>query len=302
MRQLHCATAGFADSTGLSDLFGTILDAAIALADADFGNVQLVDPESGALRIVAHYGFGPDFLEYFAVVDDTASACGRSAATGEQVVIGDTRTDPAFAPHREIAVASRFRSVQSTPLLTYRGELIGMVSTHSRRLRHCPDGVLPLLRLFGDAAGDAIAARLDPADTADPIGRALMTALLAPPGAATGAVLGTPAALREVWTARLANAPHANTVSAGPQITLSDFADGIVNRVFSVGLTLHGARSLLPDGPVAARVDTAVERLDETIRQIYSDMLHIVTDELPHPPQPETGKAAAQRFTAVRGG
>jgi hypothetical protein len=156
------------------------LDTAITLTGADFGNVQLVDPATGALRIVTQSGFDTEFLDYFAVVDDAASTCGRATKTGGQVLVMDTRFDPSFTPHRTIAKASHFRAVQSTPLSAYSGELIGVVSTHFQR-PHRPSGQeLRIMGLFSDVAGEAIASQLGAAHDLDPIGRALVTALLAP--------------------------------------------------------------------------------------------------------------------------
>jgi hypothetical protein len=80
------------------------------LSGPDRGNLQLVNRAAGGLRIVAEHGFGSEFLEYFAVVDDDRSACGRAAEFGAQTVIADVMTDPGFAPHRAIAAASGFRS------------------------------------------------------------------------------------------------------------------------------------------------------------------------------------------------
>jgi GAF domain-containing protein len=123
-----------------------------------------------------------EFLEYFAVVDDDHAACGRAARTGAQAVIVDVDTDPGFAPHRGIAAATGFRSVQSTPLVDYSGRLIGMVSTHFRRPHRPPDRDLQILQGYGDVAGEAIAGHLGaiPVDDHDGIGRALVTALLDP--------------------------------------------------------------------------------------------------------------------------
>jgi uncharacterized membrane protein YfbV (UPF0208 family) len=115
----------------------SVLECALRVTGTDLGNVQLVDPDTGALRIVAHAGFGNEFLEYFAVVDDAHSACGRAAQQARQVVVRDVSTDAGFRPHREIASSSRFRSVQSTPLIDQRGTLVGMVSTHFKE----PNGV-----------------------------------------------------------------------------------------------------------------------------------------------------------------
>jgi hypothetical protein len=42
-----------------------ILDAAVEIADADFGNIQLIDPKSGDLRIVAHRGFPQWWVDHW---------------------------------------------------------------------------------------------------------------------------------------------------------------------------------------------------------------------------------------------
>src|SRR5262249_56210960 len=87
----------------------------------------------GVVRMGAQEGFGPEFMEYFAIVTDDKSACGRAAQQHAQVVIADVTTDPGFAPHRDIALASGFYAVQSTPLVNRAGHLVGMLSTHFPR-------------------------------------------------------------------------------------------------------------------------------------------------------------------------
>jgi hypothetical protein len=154
----------------------------LALTGADFGNVQIFDPATGALAIAAHSGFSAEFLEYFTVVDDDHAACGRAAGIGAQAVIVDVDTDPGFAPHPGIAAATGFRSVQSTPPLDYSGRLTWMVSTHFRRPHRPADRDLQILQYYGDFTGEAIAGHLGaiPVDGHDLIGRAVVTALLNP--------------------------------------------------------------------------------------------------------------------------
>jgi GAF domain-containing protein len=132
------------------------LDGAISLLGADFGNIQLRDPGDGALRIVEQAGFDAEFLEYFATVADDGSACGRAASQRAQVVIVDVDEDEAFAPHRQIAAASRFRAVQSTPLVDSADRLIGVVSTHFRRPHHPSARDLLLIEWYVEQIGDAL--------------------------------------------------------------------------------------------------------------------------------------------------
>ena len=164
-------------------LLPRVLDGALALTGADFGNIQLLDPVTGSLRIVTQSGFSSEFLEYFAVVDDTYSACGRAAQAGAQAVIADVTADPGFAPHRDIAAASGFRAVQSTPLADYAGRLIGMVSTHFRHPYRPPARDLKIMELYADFACEAVARNLGvPAGDGpgDPVGFAVISALLDP--------------------------------------------------------------------------------------------------------------------------
>lgn len=138
------------------------LEDALSLLRADRGNVQIVDPISGSLRIAAQAGFSDEFLEYFAVVNnDDPSACGRAARQLEQTVITDVDTDPRYAPLRGIAAASGYRAVQSTPLVDLRGHLVGMLSTHYPCPYRPPDEALELMRRFGELIGEAIEACLE---------------------------------------------------------------------------------------------------------------------------------------------
>ena len=104
MLRLHQATGGLRDASSLRRLLPRVLDGALGLMAADFGNIQLVNPVTGSLRIVTQYGFGPEFLDYFALVDDGHAVCGRAAKECAQTVIADVAADPDFAPHRDIAL------------------------------------------------------------------------------------------------------------------------------------------------------------------------------------------------------
>ena len=181
MRQLSRLQQQLYQTGGLGSLVQKVLEDALSIAGGDFGNVQVIDPLSGSLRIVSQTGFGRDFLEYFAVVDDGHSASGRAAGQSAQVVIFDVDKDPGFAPHRAIARASGFRAVQSTPLVGLDGHVVAMVSTHFRAPHRPSDRDLHTLRLYADLAGAPISHMMGIPQRDDPvelIGRAVLAALL----------------------------------------------------------------------------------------------------------------------------
>jgi GAF domain-containing protein len=157
MVAVHRRMRGLIRTVYESSHIGSLLEGAITLTEADSGNVQLRDLRNGRLRIATQSGFDSEFLEYFAVVDDDTSACGRAASRGAPVVIYDVNEDAAFAPHREIAAASRFRGVQSTPLVDPSGRLTGIISTHFRD-PHYPSGRDgQLMQWYAQEVGEALA-------------------------------------------------------------------------------------------------------------------------------------------------
>jgi ANTAR domain/GAF domain len=146
-------------------LLDGVLDFALTLLHAERGNVQLADPAAGTLKIVAQRGFGQEFVEYFAAVTDDRSACGRAAQQHAQVVITDVTTDPGFTPHREIALASGFRAVQSTPLVNRAGHLVGIISTHYPQPTTPPRRDLQIISRFGALVGESLSTLLNGART-----------------------------------------------------------------------------------------------------------------------------------------
>ena len=140
-------------------LFEEALDAAMSFVGGDLGNIQLSHRGSTRLRIAFAHGFDAEFLEHFAVVDDDSSVCGRAAQRGTQTVIADVRHDPAFAAHGEIAAASGFQAVQSTPVLGPAGDLRGMISTHFRRAHRPQRRDLLMLEWYAERLGAVLADR-----------------------------------------------------------------------------------------------------------------------------------------------
>src|SRR5215471_13712662 len=157
---LHRALRDSRAAPTLGALLDEVLEFALTLLHAERGNVQLADPATGALRIAAQRGFDSEFVAYFAAVADDRSACGRAAQQRAQVVITDVTTDPGFAPHREIALASGFRAVQSTPLVNRAGHLFGMLSIHYSRPTTPPRRDLQIISRFGALAGESLSTLL----------------------------------------------------------------------------------------------------------------------------------------------
>jgi transcriptional regulator with GAF, ATPase, and Fis domain len=156
MTRLHKFSTRLLASTELQPLLEEVLSATIELQNADFGNVQLYNPQTQALEIVSQRGFQREFLDYFSSVREDGAACGRAMQRGERVIIEDVQTDPGFEPHRQIAASAGFRAVQSTPFFSRSGDLLGMLSTHFREPHRPSERDLRLTDLYVVQAAEAI--------------------------------------------------------------------------------------------------------------------------------------------------
>jgi GAF domain-containing protein len=119
----------------LAPVLEEIVEAAIAIAEADFGNIQLLDPSSGELRIAAQRGFPPWWVAFWDRVPAGRGACGTALAQGGRVIVEDIETSPLFreTPALEIQRRAGVRAVQSPTLRSRSGETIGVFSTTGDR-------------------------------------------------------------------------------------------------------------------------------------------------------------------------
>lgn len=122
----------------------------------DLGNLQLLDPSSGCLRIVAQFGFSPAFLRFFESTQEGRAACGTALQRRHRVVVEDVARDPIFAgsESREVMLAAKALAVQSTPLLSSTGMPLGVLSTHyGKATRPSRRALRSLDKIAREAAG-----------------------------------------------------------------------------------------------------------------------------------------------------
>ena len=160
MRLLH--EVGMQCTRAASDFSGSlqkVVEVAVAITGADKGNLQLREPGSNVLKIAAHQGFDRPFLEFFAAVrDDEASCCGRALREGGRAIVEDVTKSEIFAGQESLHVmlAAGARAVQSTPLVSTSGKVLGMISTHFGHPHSPTERELRLMDLLARHAADYI--------------------------------------------------------------------------------------------------------------------------------------------------
>jgi two-component sensor histidine kinase len=125
----------------------------IAIAGADKGNIQLLEPDAVVLTIAVQRGFGTAFLKYF---DDGPSACAAAMRSGERIIVEDVATNQIFIgqPSMDVLVREGVRAVISTPLMSSAGNLFGIFSTHFREPHRPSERELGLMDLLVRQAAD----------------------------------------------------------------------------------------------------------------------------------------------------
>ncbi|MEW6439838.1 MAG: ATP-binding protein [bacterium] len=138
LRRMHALSTRLLEPGGLGSLLREILETAVAIGDAAGGTFRLI--EGDALRLVAHRGHGPSLLGFFASAENQASACVEAMNRRARVIVEDVECSPLFAgtPSLDVLRQAGVRSVQSTPLLSRSGMLLGIVTTHWG-VPHVPD-------------------------------------------------------------------------------------------------------------------------------------------------------------------
>src|SRR5215471_13563758 len=156
---LHEISTLLIQEGNLDALYNRILDAAMSLMSSDMASMQLLDPERNQLRLLAWKGFHPQsaiFWEW--VYLDSASTCGLALTAGGRVVVPDIETCDFMAgtPDLDEYRRSNIRAVQSTPLVSRSGQLLGMISTHWREPHQPAERALWRLDVLARQAADLI--------------------------------------------------------------------------------------------------------------------------------------------------
>ena len=143
-------------------LYETILDAAVAIMRSDFASMQMFYPERGELLLLAYRGFNQASAAFWEWVRPaSACTCGIALASGQRSIVADIELSDVIAGSQDLQAyrENGIRAVQSTPLFSRAGRLLGMISTHWRNPHQPSERDLRLLDVLARQAADLIERR-----------------------------------------------------------------------------------------------------------------------------------------------
>jgi len=160
-KRLQEISAALVQEGDTSAIYERILDAAVSVMSSDSASMQILHPErgkGGELNLIAHRGLGDaaKFWEWVSI--DSATSCGASLRNVERTICSDVRECDFMQGTEDLAIFLKagIISMQTTPLLSRSGRLVGMLSTHWRKPYEPPLGDLRRLDVLARQAADLI--------------------------------------------------------------------------------------------------------------------------------------------------
>jgi len=145
-----------------SALYAQILAAARSLMRSEFASLQM-RVGGDDLLLLAHDGFHPESAKFWdRVALDGKSPCAFAMKRGEVTMVPDVERDAEIAGSDDLREFRRsgIRAIQSTPLVSRDGRIVGMLSTHWREPHSPSERELRLLSVVARQAADLIERRL----------------------------------------------------------------------------------------------------------------------------------------------
>ena len=141
-RQLNHLSKALLEGGEPMALYEMALETAMAITNSDFGSIQTVDAgensffENQELKLMAWRGFHRDSATFWKRVPfDSSTSCGAALRNRNRYIIEDIEENELIAntPHIVEFRRSGIFSMQSTPLISRSGHLLGVISTHWRK-------------------------------------------------------------------------------------------------------------------------------------------------------------------------
>jgi PAS domain S-box-containing protein len=161
-RSLQALSVEVTQEIDLAASYEKLVDAAMLIMRSDCATMQEFYPNRGPrgeLHLLAYRGFSPTVAKLWEWVHaNSVCNCGIAYRTRKRVILPDIedaeflRGTDDLGGYRESGV----RAVQSTPLLSRSGQLVGMISTHWKRPHLPTERDLRLLDILARLAADLI--------------------------------------------------------------------------------------------------------------------------------------------------
>jgi PAS domain S-box-containing protein len=164
-RLLQALSAELVAQDDAEAIYEKVMDTAMALMESQYASLQCLqtgEQQRQELRLLAHRGFNDAAARAWQRVDaEGASTCGVALVSHQRVVVHDVNECAFMRGTADLAtyLDTGICAVQTTPLVSRNGTLVGMLSTHWSRPHTPGERELRLLDVIARQAADVIERR-----------------------------------------------------------------------------------------------------------------------------------------------
>ncbi|MGO4619562.1 GAF domain-containing protein [Ensifer sp. 2YAB10] len=143
-------------------VYETILDGAVGIMRSQFASLQMLHADrgpGGALNLLSHRGFSDEAAQFWQWVRlGSGCTCARALHTGKRVIVSDVEAAEFMRGTADLVAYRQagIRAIQTTPLYSRGGAIIGMLSTHWEQVHEPTERELRLLDVVARQAADLI--------------------------------------------------------------------------------------------------------------------------------------------------
>ncbi|AKL96984.1 multi-sensor hybrid histidine kinase [Clostridium aceticum] len=144
-------------------LFEKIIDGAMQIMHSEYASIQMLHTahdNTRKLQLLAFRGFNEKAAKFWkwVPVDEAGSTCGEALRKGYRIIVSDVKECDFMQETQDLCIylQTGIHAVQSTPLYSRNGRMLGMISTHWSQPHQPLEGDLRLLDVLARQAADLI--------------------------------------------------------------------------------------------------------------------------------------------------
>lgn len=155
---LHKLNSNFIIQDDLNKIYEGILEAAVSLTSAGKGSVQIFDDTENKLRLILGHKLSGRFLERYKLTALDTGTCGYAYKERKRIIEKDITTSLIFKdrPALTYLLEEGIRCVQSTPLISSSGRIVGVLNTYYESTKILNERELRMLDMLARLAADTI--------------------------------------------------------------------------------------------------------------------------------------------------
>ncbi len=157
LNTLYGISSRFIKDADTDTVYKYILEAVISLTGADCGNMQMVSDDGKTLEIVSHKGYSEEFIRRYKRIFGDRTVCLKAMEDKSRIIEEDMPHSPIFGDEdRRFMKGEGLICVQSTPIFSAAGDLLGIISTHYKSPHKFDEQELRVIDLLSHQAADVI--------------------------------------------------------------------------------------------------------------------------------------------------